>query len=394
MEPIHILFLIDVLYSKHGGAEGVLHKIVRHLPADRYRCSIGTFATDPDRVDAAAYDCPVHLLPIRRMYDVQALRASLKLARILRSQSVSVVHSFFTASDLLGGLVAKLSGSPILISSRRDMGIHRTALQHTAYRLMSGLFDQVHAVSENVRRWHMNNDQLPPHKIVTVYNGVDLSELDGVARRPLSEIGVGDASHVVVTVANIRPVKALEVLVATAAIVCREIPRVRFLVLGQVQDEAYMKRVSDLARLLRVEGNLVFAGRVPQVSAVLRSCDAFFLPSHSEGLSNAMLEAMACSLPCVATDVGGNSEIITDSRNGWLVRPNDPEMAAVRILNLLASPDQAGRMGRACRKLVESQFSVQAMVGRLMGLYEGLCSHRLQHQALFSGTGTGSRAGR
>jgi glycosyltransferase involved in cell wall biosynthesis len=286
------------------------------------------------------------------------------------------VHSFFTASDLLGGLVAKLSGPRILVSSRRDMGFQRSALQHGAYRLMGSLFDQVHAVSESVRVWHMQHDHLPPEKIVKLYNGVDLQEIDAAVSRPLSEVGVVSAAQVVVTVANVRPVKALEVLVATAAIVCREAPGTRFLILGFVQDEAYMKCVQELAHNLQVADKLVFAGNVGEVVGLLRSCEVFFLPSHSEGMSNAMLEAMACSLPCVATAVGGNPELITHGENGYLVPPRDPQAAAGRILELLADPAHAARMGRASRQLVETRFNLQAMMDRLVELYEGLLERR------------------
>jgi glycosyltransferase involved in cell wall biosynthesis len=381
MERIHVLFLIDVLYSTHGGAEGVLWKMTRLLPPDRYRCSIATFATHADWVVADSFNCPVHLLPIRRTYDWQALKAAVQLGRLIRSERVSIVHSFFTASDLLGGLVAKLSGCPILISSRRDMGYQRSALQGRAYRLTGGMFDQVHTVSDSVRLWHTHQDRLAPEKVVTVYNGVDLEEIDRARKGfRLSDLGLEDASHVVVCVANIRPVKGLDVLVAAAAIVCREIPRARFLVLGQVQDQAYMQRVQDLARELNVTKQVIFAGLNPEVPAVLKACDVFYLPSHTEGLSNAMLEAMACGLPCVASRTGGNSELLEDGRSGYLVPPGDAEAGAQRILHLLRHPYEADQMGAAGRQIVASKFSVEAMIGKLAGLYEGLLKRSIQRQ--------------
>src|SRR5579872_2486279 len=106
MDPIHILYLTDVLYGTHGGSEGILWKMVRLLPANRFRCSIATFATYTDLVAVNSFPCPVHLFPLARTYDWQALKAAFRLRRFIRSENVSVVHTFFAAADLFGGVVA------------------------------------------------------------------------------------------------------------------------------------------------------------------------------------------------------------------------------------------------------------------------------------------------
>jgi glycosyltransferase involved in cell wall biosynthesis len=105
---------------------------------------------------------------------------------------------------------------------------------------------------------------------------------------------------------------------------------------------------------------------------VLKNVDVFCLLSRSEGFSNALLEAMACGVPGIATRVGGNPEAITDGLNGYLVHPGDAEQAAARILDLLEDPASAERMGRVARRTVESRFTIQVMVERLMALYDGL----------------------
>lgn len=374
MEPIHILFLIDVLYSTHGGAEGILWKMTQLLPPDRYRCSIATFAADTDRVVAGSFNCPVHLFPIQRIYDWNALKTAFRLARLIRAEHVSIAHTFFPASDLFGGLIARVSGCPIVVSSRRDMGFQRSAIHRVAYRLAAGgLFDQVHAVGDGVRLRHIQQDRLDPEKVVTVHNGVDLDEIDRLRKRRCpSDFAAERATPVIICVANIRPVKALDVLVRTAAIVCREVSRARFLVVGAVGDAGYMQQVREIARSLNVSENVTFMGASAEVPSLLDASDIFYLPSRSEGLSNAMLEAMACALPCVATDVGGNRELVEDGRTGYLVPADDPEAAAQKILILLRDRQLATRMGRVGRRVVEFRFSVQEMISRLTELYDGL----------------------
>lgn len=388
MEPAHVLFLIDALYSTYAGAEGVLCRITRLLPPERYRCSVATFATFTRNVVAREFDCPIYLLPIRRMYDWTALRMALRLRRLLRTERVDIVHTFFPASDLLGGLVAKLSGCPVLISSRRDMGFQRSAMHRVAYRLQAGLFDQVHAVAEHVRLLHIRQDGLDPKKVVTIYNGVDLNEIDRAPNRfPLAEFGLENATSIIASVGNIRPVKDFEALVRTAGFVCREEPGARFVVIGEVQDAAYFRRVTELAARLGVSEQVKFAGPSRQVPSLLKACDIFYLPSKSEGLSNAMLEAMACRLPCVATDVGGNPEVVGHERSGYLVPSGDASSAAEHILNLLRDREHAAKMGCEGRRIVEQQFTVQGMMAKIVDSYDGLLARRAPSRAVAAGAG-------
>jgi glycosyltransferase involved in cell wall biosynthesis len=116
------------------------------------------------------------------------------------------------------------------------------------------------------------------------------------------------------------------------------------------------------------------------------------MPSHSEGLSNAILEAMACGLPCVASETGGNGELIENGRTGYLTPVGDPQAAAERILSLLRDPAGAQRMGQAGRRIVENEFSMQSMIHRLTVLYEGLLV-RLADSATTAGATAALRAG-
>jgi glycosyltransferase involved in cell wall biosynthesis len=380
---VHILFLSDVLYGTFGGAEGVLFRMTRLLPPDRYRCSIATFASRANLVAKDCFPCPVHLLPLRRTYDWQAIKVALQLSAFIRSERVSIVHTFFPISDLFGGMIARLSGCPILISSRRDMGFQRTVLHRIGYRIGRGLFDQVHTVSDRVRLRHIEDDGLRPEKVVTVHNGVDLAAIDSAPVAELSGWGVPRGSRVITLVANIRRVKGIDVMVETAAIVCRRFPDARFLVVGGVQESDYMRQVAELAERLHVTENIIFAGRHLEVPSILKACDVFYLPSRSEGLSNALLEAMACRLPCVATDVGGNAEVVAHGQSGYLTPAEDAGQAAKRIIELLQEPSLAAQMGLAGRRTVETRFTVQLMIGKLTELYEGLMADCRGEQVTF-----------
>ncbi len=378
--PIHILYLIDVLWGL-GGAEGVLLRIPRLLPKDRYRCTIGTFRLRPSSPVFDDIPCPVREFPVSRVFGMGAIRTALDLRQFIRSENVQIVHTFFESADLLGGLVAKLSGVPVLISSRRDMGILRSTRHRVAYRLFSPLFNQVQAVSDAVREETIRADRIDPNKVVTIPNGIEIDKLtaakgSGSLRQSL---GLDDAFPLIVTVGHIRRVKGYDMLLRAAAEVCRIHPNATFLIVGSVQEPECERDLHDLVRQFHLERNVRFLGKMENenVWSLLKVCDVFCQPSRSEGMSNALLEAMACELPCVATAVGGTPEVLEDGRTGYTVASEDHQAAANRILRLLADPESARTMGRMARRVVEERFSAQSMIRSMAGMYDQLLeAHR------------------
>jgi glycosyltransferase involved in cell wall biosynthesis len=356
-----------------GGAEGTLLKIVRGLPPDRYRASIATFASPDGGRFLHRFGCPVHVLPLDRTYGWQAFRAAVFLNRLIRTSHVSIVHTFFETSDLWGGLIARLSRCPVLVSSRRDMGIQRSFKHDAAYRLLHSMFDQVQTVSDAVRDFAIRHDHLDPRKVVTLHNGVDLERV-AAARVPAdlrSRLGLEEASHVIVDTGWIRRVKGADTLVQAAAHVCREFPNAMFVIVGDNDELDYIAELRTLVARLGLQRNVRFPGPFDDVLPILKMCDVFCHLSRSDGLSNSLLEAMACGLPCVATATGGNPEAVADGISGFLVPVDCPEIAAARILELLRNPSRAGEMGQNGHEIVQRRFSSDSMVGRLVELYEG-----------------------
>ena len=373
--PRHVLFLIDRFPERMGGAEGTLWRATRLLPKDRYRCSVATFAIDTRFGDVRSlFDCPFHVFPLTRTYDWNAFRVALRIANLIRRERVSIVHTFFSTSDLWGGVIAKLSGCPVLISSRRDMGIERSMKHRRAYRALAGLFDQVQTVSDQVRSYSISADGLRPDRVVTVHNGVDLKEIE--AAPPLSRLdealGIHGACQIVLNVGNVRRVKGTDVMIRTVAMVRDKFPNVLFLVVGGVHERGFFAEVQKLVTDLRVTDNVKFLGRRLDVPSILKMCDLFYQSSRSEGLPNAVLEAMASGLPCVATDVGGTNEIISNDENGFLVESERPDLAAKAIINLLGNQNRARIVGAAARRTIEQRFSAQAMINRMVDQYDSL----------------------
>jgi len=370
----HILFLFDQLRSLDGGAENSLLRIVRLLPPERYRASIATFWKPNDGAFLKQFPCPVYTFPLQRTYGPEALRVGLKLRKLIRTRNVSIVQTFFATSDLWGGPIAKLSGAPVLISSRRDMGFQLTARHHLAYRLTAGLFDQVYTVSDAVRDYTIRHHGMPAEKVISIPNGVDMDRITPPRDRACvrASYGLEDASHVIVDVGTVKPVKGLDVLVRTAAIVCQKYPRAVFLVVGLIPPGPYFGELRALIESLGLTRNFRFIGRSDNVVPLLQMSDVFCHLSRSDGLSNALLEAMACGLPCVASRVGGNPEVVEENRSGFIVPSEQPELAADRVLALLRYPECAEHMGDRGREIISQKFTAEGMVRRLVALYDEL----------------------
>jgi glycosyltransferase involved in cell wall biosynthesis len=372
-EPAGVLYVIDELLQL-GGAERNLVRILRHLPRDRYRPFVLTFRLNPEVKDFRALPCPVEVYPVYNLYGPDALRYAPRLLRWIRRERIRIVHTFFETADLWAGSVAKLGSDAVLISSRRDLGIQRNWRLNILYRMLGAMFDQVQVVSDQVGAYVIEADRVAPDKVVTVPNGIELDLIPerGSGAELCSRLNLPAGRPVIATVSNIRKVKSIDVLVRTAAEVCRKHPEALFVVAGKVLDAAYQAELELLARELGVRENVRFVGQVEDPLQLLAQSDIFLLPSRSEGMSNALLEAMASSLPAVATGVGGNCQLIQDGKTGFLTPPEDAGAAAARIVELLENPALAHSLGRAARTLIEREYSADAVVELLVRKYERL----------------------
>jgi glycosyltransferase involved in cell wall biosynthesis len=378
---VHVLFLIDQLCGR-GGAESALLNTVRSLPA-RFRCSVITFKLNPNLTMLAEFPFPVRVLPLRCSYDWNAMKMAVRLTRYIHAEQVDIVHTFFPSSDLWGGVVAKLARRrPLLVSSRRDMGFLRTTKHRIAYRALRGMFDQVLTVSEKVRQYSIAEDGLDPDRVRVIPNSVAPQQLevrDSVATLR-QRFGLARASHVITSVGNVRRIKGTDVLVRAAALVCRQFPRAVFVVAGALEtcEPGYLRELERLKRDHHVVRNVRLVGPFVDVAPLLKASDIFCLLSRSEGFSNALIEAMACGLPCVATDVGGNPEALLDGRCGFLVESEDYKTAADRILSLLRDPEMARGVAESGLQSVRRRFLPEIVTPQLVEVYESLLSTRKQ----------------
>jgi len=253
------------------------------------------------------------------------------------------------------------------------MGILLSPKHRFAYRLMNRMFDQVQAVSSAVREHTIRAGGIDPARVVTIPNGIEVERIaaaEGGAE--LRESLAPGGGPVVLTVGNIRRVKGFDVLIRAATRVVVRYPAAVFLIAGRVHEPEYERELLALVAQFGLERNVKFLGKTDRAPSLLKACDVFCLPSRSEGMSNALLEAMACGRPSVATRVGGTPEVIEDGLSGFLVESEDDAAVAERILALLDDPERAREMGETARRVVEERFSAGRMVADMTKRYDSL----------------------
>jgi len=363
----HVLLVLDQFPKSLGGGERIVLQLASLLSHYGFCASILTFFIHPECSVLDSPPCPIYLLPLHRTYDLTALRSALDLKDFLCQHQIQIVQTFFESSDLWAGLVTKTMSDAKLIWSRRDMGILRGRKHHLAYRLLARLPDAIFAVSEQVRLHSIEVDRVNPARIETIYNGLDLSGWNAP-----SVTGRTSQNILITTVGNIRRVKCQDIFIRAAALIVPQFPNVSFSVAGEILEPDYFEELQALVSDLSLSNRFHFIGGVINLRQHLSTADIFVLPSRSEGFSNAIIEAMAASLPVVATNVGGNPEAVKDGVSGFLVPPEDPAKMAEAIRQLLANPSQARAMGVTGRSIAAENFTIEAMMQRIVRTYKKL----------------------
>jgi glycosyltransferase involved in cell wall biosynthesis len=357
---IKILYIIVCL--KPGGSEKYLLDLVKHLNPEQYKVTVwceeawGPAGDEMRKAGATVIQRPNR--PIRPDHVLRNLR-------FIRGNRFDIVHSLKYNANFVDPLVCKLSRVKVFMTSRRN-------LRHWAPppklrmgdRLRNAMTDHIIANSETVKDLTIALEHLPATKISVIYTGVDLEEVDATVpdsgRAFRSSLGIPNDAVVVGTVADLREAKGQSYLVKAFVEVVRKTNKDVYLVIqGEGPEESNLR---SLVKELKIEGRV-------RICEVMRSFDIFVLPSLNERFSNVIIAAMAMSLPCIASDVGGNPEAVVHNVSGLIVPVKSIEPLAEAVLRLVDDPVLAKEFGAKGRELVEKKYTVQRMAAEHERLY-------------------------
>ena len=361
-----------------GGAQRQLALLAPHLRAQqvenvvltRRYPSLSAF----ERID----DVPVYRLPAPGPKAIASLLFTLAALWQLRRLQPDVLHAYSLFSPLTTAVVARrLIHAPVVVKVLRggQLGdVQRMQARSSGPRRLESFRDQVAAfiaISQEIDA-ELASIGVPPARRPFIPNGVDTERFrppDPAEKTHLrAELarqfmpGEQLTGPLAVYTGRLVSEKRLDLLISAWQTVRDRIPEAVLWIIGSGQQADRLRQAAG--------AGVYFTGRQEDVLSFLQAADLFVLPSATEGLSNALLEALSAGLACVVTAVGGAPDVITHRQDGWLVPPNDVQALEAGLLHLLDAPAERRQIGQAARACMVAEYALPTVAGRLRQLYE------------------------
>ena len=370
---LHVITTLSV-----GGAEIHLRELLSGLSREKYDLELAFFKEEAQEARSMVDDfrrlgLPVHDLRGGGRFSPGAL---LRLTRLIRNNRYDLVHSHLFRADLYASLALSCFPSTILVNSvHNPEDFYTKPLVAFLARLAALRQQQTIVISRAVADHLATYLKTPRAKLSLVYYGLKPRSRTGINFR--QKYGIPADVPLIGTVGRLSKQKGHFVLIKAMALVCRELPRARLLIIGH-DDQGLKDGLLARIREAGLEENIILGGFRDEIPDIMACFGVFCLPSLWEGFGMVLIEAMAESKPIVASRVGSIPEVVEDGRTGLLIPPGDENQLAAALLRLLRDKDLAAAMGRAGKERLEKHFTRRAMAESTERIYDRLLSEAEQ----------------
>ncbi len=362
------ILIID-LAKRFGGAEVRVQDTAALLARRGVPQTVAVLNGSPlhRRLDAAG----LAALPVP--YPRSDPRTAIFLARAIRRDGFSVVDAHNVQSQFWGFWAAKIARVPLVATVHsayrlEHSGSWKGIFYETVLRLINTADTRFIAVSEAVETY-LHGAGIPAEKITLIHNSLrPPAETTATPPNFRRKMGWGDDAWIVTVVARLEPVKGIPHLLDALAAVCNTHPHIRLLIIGDGRDRAALETQTKSLGLAEI---VHFTGFRDDVSSILPQCNAFCLPSLSEGLPYALLEAAAHKLPLLVSEVGGMATLLEHRRTAVFAPPADTTALADGLRWLADNPARTAELGAEAYRLVDKKFNPGEMIRRVMAVYRG-----------------------
>ncbi|OQA56611.1 MAG: putative glycosyltransferase EpsD [Candidatus Omnitrophica bacterium ADurb.Bin277] len=374
-KKIRLLFVITKL--ELGGAQTQLLSLVRHLDKSLYDLFLFTASTGELMEEAlsiphvSVYRSKWLERPIHPVKDFFALR---ELTLFIKKNRIDLVHTHSSKAGILGRWAARQAGVRGIFhtvhgwSFNDFQAIYLRQFYMGLERMTAKMTDRIIVVSGHDKRKGLALRIGDKSRYMIIPYGIERAAF-GLGDRSLrGELGIDDETFLVGTVACFKPQKAPEDFIKLAVLISRNIPRAKFLMVG---DGVLKNKIERLILKTGLKSKVILTGWRRDIPKILSAMDLFVLTSLWEGLPIAVLEAMKSRIPVLATDTGGISEVISDGETGFLAACHDVPSMLEKALAIFRDPLLRGRIVSAGERRVNENFETSAMVASHAGLYEG-----------------------
>ena len=388
-----------ILNLKVGGAQEVVRTLVDYLAAGDCVPAVCTFQDGPLRQDIEQLGIKVKVLPPRRysivafpLFIFDMIRIWWSLARLVREYDIDVIQThLLTSLDFLILILRYTTRLRVVlwtfhsanfVLTRAELPKYKWLFKpkkhayHLLYRLASPLVNGFIAVSDEVKEAMVKVIGPIQDRITVICNGVDVKRYEqpvGKAKVQ-GQLGLDTSAHLIAVVATLTAPKGHRCMVEAMATIVPQYLDVHALFIGD--GELREELQAQVARFNLCK-HIHFLGNRKDIPELLAASELFVLPSLWEGLSMALLEAMAAGKPIVATAVSGTTQVMLPGATGLIVPPHDSQALAEAIIQLLSDPAQAQAMGQAAKRHVEAHYSAQKQADEYLALYYHLLPDKL-----------------
>jgi glycosyltransferase involved in cell wall biosynthesis len=350
-----------VLSLQPGGLEMLVRNLVQSptmADVPTLICCLDERGVLADGVEAGG--CRVVVLQRKLGWDLGGI---FRLARFFREESINVIHTHSLDPMFYGGLAAWLAGVPIRIHTQHDVWLTTYGWkERLKFFLASRVFTKLVAVSEETQRG-MQPYRIPASRRLIILNGIDS---DRFSQPPVTSRLHASKPFVIGTVARLSPEKGLHRLLEAFVGLHAAYEHVQLRIIGDGPERV---RLETQATALGIAPFVTFLGYQEHVEAFLPTFDLFVLPSLTEGIPLALLEAMAARVAVVATAVGGVPEVVTHHKSGLLVPPDNPAALQQAMTDLMRQPQERMQMAEAADKRIRERFDLAVMAQAYQRLY-------------------------
>ena len=375
---MNVAIIISNYYPYIGGAEIFAQEIAQRLVKDGHRVDVITGRWDRNLPQLEVINgvsvYRINLLKFKRLGSIAYPPPMLwKLLLLNRANHYDLIHSIGEiAACEVGTIGKKLMQRPHLMTLQG--GYLTKGLRNRLTEIVVSGFvkwnlrnaDVVHAISQKLAQ---NARRFGAKRVVVIPNGVNGSIFKSMDRKKLREqYGFSIDAKIVVSVARLVPVKGLDYLIKAVSLLLQTDNKINLLIIG---DGSQRAELEELISELKLDNRVRLMGTIPheQIAGFLNQADVFVLPSLSEGLGIAIIEAMACGIPVIGTNVDGIPDIIKDNDNGVLVPPGDAEALAGAIDKLLQNEELRGRLVVRGLEEVEQRFQWENIYQQVRQVY-------------------------
>src|SRR6266540_4333396 len=368
---LHLITSFEV-----GGAERQAVELLKRIDRRRFDVSLAALRLEGPHYHEVAPIFPrAPQFPLTSFYNANAAKQLMRLCGWMIRERADILHAHDFYAGLLGAEAARLARVRV-IACQRHMRLSDRRVHEWGTRLTHRLAHRVLVTSEAIRDHLLAGGHIAPEKIVVIHNGLSAAaeraalDNDGRAKRRaalLRELNLDEGAKLIGLVARLQPVKGHRYFIEAASRIAAVEPKAHFVLVG---DGALRREIEEQAARLSAGDRVHLLGDRNDAALIAAGFDVAVSASLSEGLPNAVMEAMTAGAPVVATAVGGTTELVIDGATGFLASPADADALARRILDALRNPELSARMAALGRRRMLSQFSMRRMVESVERLYD------------------------